>query len=278
MTNPRSLLLVLLALALPAQSTGADERVSLLLATTTSVQDSGLLDELLPIFSRETGIRVKTVAVGTGAALRMGADGNADLLLTHAPEAEQMLLRSGAVARRREIMQNHFVLAGPPDDPATVRNAEDVLAALRGIRAAGARFVSRADDSGTHKREVSLLRRAGLDPDERWPGLTRTGSGMGLSLQIAGQKAAYILSDIGTFLAFRERSGLVALTREEPALRNVYSLLIVSSARFPRVHTAEATELERFMLRAETRSAIARFGVERFGRPLFRPLGAKHEE
>ena len=266
------LLAPVLACAGVARSAEAPERASLLLATTTSVQDSGLLDALLPVFTRESGIRVQAVAVGTGAALRMGAEGNADVLLTHAPEAERALLESGAVERRREIVQNYFVLAGPATDPASVRTARDVLEALRRIRQSGAAFVSRADDSGTHKREVALMRRAGLDPDDRWPGLTRTGSGMGISLQVAGQKAAYILSDIGTFLAFEKRTGLVVLTREEPALRNVYSLLLVSPTRFPRVRASEAAEFESFMLRPDTIERILGFGVERFGRPLFRPL------
>jgi tungstate transport system substrate-binding protein len=202
----------------------------------------------------------------------MGAEGNADVLLTHAPQAEQALIDSGAVDRRIEFMENYFVLAGPKEDPARVAEAPGVLAALKLIRESGASFVSRGDDSGTHKREVALLRAAGLDPSERFPGLTRTGSGMGLSLQVAGQKSAYILSDIGTFLAFREHIGLVALTREEPALKNIYAVLRVSPERFPRVHAKEASRLADFLRGDAARALIRSFGIDRFGRPLFKPL------
>ena len=257
------------ALLLCVPPLAAAEEQTLLLATTTSVQDSGLLDALLPEFTRQTGIEVSAVAVGTGAALRMGSEGNADVLLTHAPSAEEELVASGAIDRRVEIMENHFVLAGPAADPAAVKESASVADALRAIRGAGAPFVSRADDSGTHKREVALFREAGLDPDAEWPGLTRTGSGMGLSLQVAGQKGAYVLSDVGTFLAFRERTGLHALSKAEPALRNVYSILRVSPARFPRVHAAEADAFIAFVTASDTRERIAGFGKKRLGRALF---------
>ena len=266
-------LLAATALALAPTAPRADaEQRSLLLATTTSVQDSGLLDAVLPAFTEATGIRVRAVAVGTGAALRMGSEGNADVLLTHAPAAERKLVESGAVDRRVEIMTNHFVLAGPPADPAGARSAGSILEALRTIRNEQAPFVSRADDSGTHKREVALFRAAGLDPTETWPSLTRTGSGMGLSLQVAGQKGAYILADIGTFLAFEDRTGLATLSGSEPALRNVYSLLRVSPAKFPNVHSAEADAFIAHSRRPETRSQVAEFGKARFDRALFSPI------
>jgi tungstate transport system substrate-binding protein len=268
----RPALLAACLIALLASPAQGEESSSLLLATTTSVRDSGLLDDLLPLFTAETGIEVKAVAVGTGAALRMGAEGNADVLLTHAASAEQKLVDSGAVSERVPFMENHFVLAGPDSDPAGVRGAPDVATAIRKIRESGAPFVSRGDDSGTHKREVAVFREAGLDPDERFPGLVRTGSGMGLSLQVAGQKEAYILSDIGTYLAFRESTGLVVLSQPEASLRNVYALLRVSVSRFPRVHDREARAFQAFLLREDTLARIAKFGQERFGRPLFRPL------
>jgi tungstate transport system substrate-binding protein len=248
---------------------------SVLLATTTSIRDSGLLDVLLPIFSAQTGIRVQAVAVGTGAALRMGAEGNADLLLTHAPEAENALVASQAVSRRVEIMQNYFVIAGPPEDPAGVAASASAVEALARIHARELPFVSRGDDSGTHKREAALFRDAGVDPDARWPGLTRTGSGMGISLQVAGQRKAYILSDIGTFLAFRERAGLVALSHPEPDLLNVYSVLLVNPLRFPRVRAKEAGALAAFFQSEIAREAMREFGSAQFGRPLFRPLAAQ---
>lgn len=268
-------LLTALLLALPSVAPAADR--TLLLATTTSVQDSGLLDALLPVFTEQTGIEVRAVAVGTGAALRMGSEGNADALLTHAPSAEVDLEKSGAIDRRVEVMQNYFVLAGPMDDPAGVREAPSAVAALRAIHDQEAPFVSRADDSGTHKREKALLREADIDPTATWPGLTRTGSGMGLSLQVAGQKGAYILSDIGTYLAFQERTGLASLSGKETPLRNVYSVLRVSPDRFPRVHAAEADAFIAFMSAPDTRKRIAEFGVDRYGRALFEPIAPATE-
>ena len=265
-------LYVVLAYATGALATPGAQAETLLLATTTSVQDSGLLEALLPAFTEKTGIRVQTVAVGTGAALRMGSEGNADALLTHAPQAENTLIASGAADQRVEIMENYFVLASPADDPAQLGELTNVEEMLRQIVTEEAAFVSRADDSGTHKKEVALFEGAGLDPAITWPGLTRTGSGMGLSLQIAGQKQAYILSDLGTFLAFQERTGLVPLSGPEPSLRNVYSVLRVNPERFPRAHAAQATALIEYFQEPATRKKIADFGVNRFGRSLFMPL------
>lgn len=259
-------------LALAPSAARAEEQESLLLATTTSVRDSGLLDALLPAFEARSGIRVRVVAVGTGAALRMGAEGNADLLLTHAAAAEEELVASGAVVSRVPFMENHFVLAGPASDPADVRGAATPEDALRRIAEHPAPYVSRADDSGTHKRELALLRGAGLPEDGGWPGFAKTGTGMGLTLQVAGERGAYVLSDIGTFLAFRERTGLVALSGPADSLRNVYALLRVNPERFPRVHVENARKLEAWFLEPETQTRIGEFGRERFGRALFTPL------
>lgn len=245
----------------------------LLLATTTSVRDSGLFDTLLPVFEQRTGITVRLVAVGTGAALRMGREGNADVLVTHAPAAEQALVASGEALDRRPFMENHFVIAGPAEDPAGVADAPSPEEALRRIRAAGAAYVSRGDDSGTHKREVALLRAAGLPETGGWPGFARTGGGMGLTLMVAGERRAYVLSDIGTFLAFQSRIDLMALSRPADSLRNVYSVLRIDPAKFRRpVRGAEATLFADFLLEPDTQRRIAAFGVERFGRALFRPL------
>jgi len=246
---------------------------SLLLATTTSVRDSGLLDALLPGFEAQTGIRVRVVAVGTGAALRMGREGNADVLLTHAPAAEQALLEAGVLRRRTPFMQNDFVIAGPPEDPAGVAAADSPEEAVQRIARQPAPWVSRSDESGTHRREVELFEAAGLKPDASWPGLVRTGSGMGASLQVAGERRAYILSDLGTFLAFRDRVGLVAHSRPAEALRNVYSILQIEGARFSHpLAQEEAEALERHLLEPAVQATIADFGQARFGRPLFTPI------
>ncbi len=269
--------LLSLALCLAAPLAGAEPPRALVLATTTSVQDSGLFDVLLPEFRRQSGREVQLVAVGSGAALRMGVDGNADLLVTHAPEAEEKLVASGELAKRTPFMQNHFAIAGPPQDPAGVRGAPSGAEAMRRIAAARAPYLSRGDESGTHQRERALLAAAGLDPATSWPGLQRTGSGMGLTLQVAGEKRGYTLTDIGTFLAYAKRIELEALTGEAPDLRNVYSVLRVSPGRHPKLDDAGAAALESFLLARETQERIASFGVEKFGQPLFQrldPIGA----
>ena len=262
-----ALLITISALG-PVRAEASDQ--SLILATTTSVRDSGLLDVLLSDFTKQSGIEVRVIAVGTGAALRMGREGNADLLLTHAPAAENELIDDGIVTRRTPIMQNFFVIAGPPEDPADVAGADSPVDAIRRIHETQSAWVSRADDSGTHKREKSLFEAAGIDPDAEWSGLDRTGSGMGLSLQVAGEHRAYILSDIGTFLAFQKRIDLVVLSKADDTLRNVYSVLQLDSSKFKRpLASVEADALERFLTEPRTQAVIARFGQARFGRPLF---------
>jgi tungstate transport system substrate-binding protein len=206
----------------------------------------------------------------------MGREGNADLLLTHAPAAEQVLVDEGIVRRRTPFMENFFVIAGPADDAAGVAKAATPEQAIQAIVREGACWVSRADDSGTHKREKALFQAAGLDPEAGRPGVVRTGSGMGLSLQVAGERRCYILSDIGTFLAFRKRVDLVELSKPSPSLRNIYALLQLDSARFERpLRAAEAEALERYLLDPKTQARIGEFGRERFGRALFTPTAAK---
>ena len=245
----------------------------ILLTTTTSVRDSGLLDTLLPVFLERTGIHVRTIVVGSGAALRMGADGNADVLLTHAPEGEEALVASGAALARRPFMENHFVIAGPSEDPADVRGAASAADAYRRIAASGAAYVSRGDDSGTHRREQALLREAGLGTEGGWPGFASSGSGMGGTLQVAGERRAYVLSDLGTFLAFAQRIDLEALSEPTPDLRNVYSMLRMDPERFAgRINAEGAQRFEAFLLDPDTQRRIGAFGRERHGRSLFRPL------
>jgi tungstate transport system substrate-binding protein len=264
--------LTLVAPLMPGPA-AADSRRTALLATTTSVRDSGLLDALLPDFTAQTQIKVQVIAVGTGAALRMGREGNADLLLTHAPSAEQALVDDGIARRRKTFMENHFVIAGPADDPAGVANTVTPDAALQAIAAAKAGWVSRDDDSGTHKREVALWKAAGLSSDAEWSGFVRTGSGMGLSLQVAGEKRAYILSDIGTYLAFAKRIDLKVLSKPSDSLRNVYSLIQLDSSNFEyALKTEEAEALEDYLLSAATLERIGQFGRDRYGRALFVPI------
>jgi tungstate transport system substrate-binding protein len=260
------------AFALATACQAEESPGSILLATTTSIRDSGLLDTLVPRFQARSGIHVRVVAVGTGAALRMGREGNADVLVTHAKTGEEELVAAGAALSRVPFMENHFVIVGPAEDPAGIAQATSPDDAMRAIAGLPAAWVSRGDDSGTHRREQSLLREAGL-AEAGWEGFARTGSGMGLTLQVAGERRAYTLSDIGTFLAYADRTQLVALSKPAPSLRNVYAVLRISPERFPgRVHAEGAARFVEFLLAPETRELIAIFGVERYGRPLFVPL------
>jgi tungstate transport system substrate-binding protein len=272
-------ILALLALvsAAPPPSVAAGPAGEVVLATTTSVRDSGLLDVLLPPFRESTGIDVKVIAVGSGAALRMARDGNADLVLAHAPEAEESLVKDGFALDRRALAENFFVIAGPAADPAQVREAKSAADAIARIFAAGAPFASRGDDSGTHQRERALLVSAGLPAEATGPGVLRTGSGMGPTLQVAGEKQAYVVTDEGTFRALRARIGLVALTGRDPALRNVYSVLRVAPAKFEpgRIRAENATRLADHLLSPASREEIARFGATPDEGPLFVPLAGE---
>jgi len=252
---------------------------TLILATTTSVRDSGLLEALLPTFEEQSGIEVRVIAVGTGAALRMGREGDVDVLLTHAPSAEAKLVDEGIVIRRTPFMKNYFVIAGPSDDPAGISKADSPISAIRLIAENESRWVSRDDDSGTHKREKSLFATAGVDGHPQWQGFERTGSGMGLSLQVAGELRAYILSDIGTFLAFHERIDLKALSHPAESLKNIYSILQLDPTRFARpIASSAADELEGYLLEPSTQKRIGQFGQQRFGRPLFTRLHSKKRD
>jgi tungstate transport system substrate-binding protein len=269
-----ALLLVAALLCGSSAPSAAEPENEVVLATTTSVRDAGLLDVLLPPFRERTGIEVKVIAVGSGAALQMARGGNADLVLAHAPEAEEKLLAEGFVLDRRPLAENFFLIAGPAEDPARVREAASAAEAMGRIAAAKAPFASRGDDSGTHQRERALFAQAGLDPAVTWPGLLRTGAGMGPTLQVAGEKRAYVLSDGASFRAFRERTGLVALTDRDPALRNVYSVLRVDPAKFApgQIRAGAAAKLAEHLLSAETRARIAGFGADGGEGPLFAPL------
>lgn len=250
--------------AIDAQSTR-----SLILATTTSTQDSGLLDVLIPRFEKERGIEVKVIAVGTGAALRMAARGDADAILVHAPAAERPYVESGDLVDGRGVMHNDFVIVGPAEDPAGVRGLTIINDVMRAIAARG-RFVSRGDDSGTHTEEMALWAAAGIDPRslER---REETGQGMGATLNVADQKGTYTLSDRGTYLSLRKRLGLVILFQGDARLRNVYHVYAVNPAKHPRARRAEANALIDFLVSAPSQRAIAAFKRDEYGEPLFFP-------
>lgn len=270
----RLLLVGLLAL-FPAGAAGAGASV-VILSTTTSTQDSGLLDVLLPVFERQTGYTVKPIAVGTGQALALAARGEADVTLAHAPSLEQQYVAEGKMRRRRLVMFNDFVIVGPPADPAGIVGGGGAVAAVRRIADAGARFVSRGDKSGTHRRELSLWAAAGGRPAGPW--YIESGQGMGATLGIADDRNAYALTDRATFLAFARRLRLTVLVEGDRQLRNVYSVMEVNPANGPRVNAAGGTAFADFMVSPDAQRLIGTFGVERYGRPLFVPIAGKTDD
>ncbi|WP_207061396.1 substrate-binding domain-containing protein [Motiliproteus sp. SC1-56] len=257
----RSILLMLL-LALTAQAQAQPLR----LATTTSTYNSGLLEAILPDFTRRTGIETQIIAVGTGAALRMGRSGDADVLLVHAPEAEKAFMAEGHGAHRTGVMYNDFVLVGPASDPAGTRGLSDAVQALRQIAEASAMFISRGDDSGTHKKERALWQSLGGTPTE---GYREAGQGMGKVLQIADQLGAYTLTDRGTWLAFADKLDLQVLVEGDPLLFNPYSVITINPKRFPDLNHEGAKQLQQWLTTPHTQQLIADFRIN--GQPLFVP-------
>lgn len=260
--------IVALGLSAP-RAIDAQSKRSLILATTTSTQDSGLLDVLLPRFEKERGIEVKVIAVGTGAALRMAGRGDADAVLVHAPAAEQPYVKAGDLVDGRGVMHNDFVIVGPAEDPAGVRSLKSISDVMRAMAARG-RFVSRGDDSGTHTQEMALWAAAGIDPRslER---REETGQGMGATLNVADQKRAYTLTDRGTYLSLKKRLGLLILFQGDARLRNVYHAYAVNPSKHPRAKRAEARALIDFLVSAQVQRAIAAFKRDVYGESLFFP-------
>ena len=263
---------LLLALLLAGPASAQERQPSLILATTTSTHDTGLLDSLLPRFQRAAGVEVKPIAVGTGAALEMARRGDADVVLVHAPEAERPYVDAGDLVEGRLIMHNDFMILGPPDDPAGAREAADLRGTMAAIGAGGA-FVSRGDGSGTEVKEMALWRLAGVNP-ARMQGREETGQGMGATLLIAEQRQSYTLADRGTYLAFRARLTLVPLRERDPELRNIYHAYLVNPQRHPRVRATEAVRFLDFLTAPETQAWIGRFGAAQYGEPLFVPAAA----
>ena len=237
---------------------------TLILGTTTSTQDSGLLDTLVPAYESGSRCRVKTVAVGSGEALAMGAKGDADVLLVHSPAAEEAYMAQGHGLSRAAVMHNDFVLLGPENDPAHAEGMSAV-AAFRAIAAAHAPFASRADASGTNAKELSLWDRAGVRPSGGW--YVRTGQGMGETLTIASQKQAYTLSDRGTYLATKHLD-LRMISQGGAELVNAYHVIVV---RHPGTNVGCAREFAGWVTSATTQREIGRFGVAQYGQPLFLP-------
>ena len=271
----RALLVTLLAASSPIPSALAQSKV-VILSTTTSTQDSGLLDVLVPMFERQTGYTVKTVSVGTGQALALAARGEADVVLVHAPELERKYAVDGRLLNRRLVMYNDFVVIGPEADPARIKGEKSAAAALKRIAETGSRFVSRGDKSGTHILETNLWKQAGITPAAPW--YIESGQGMGATLGVADDRRAYTISDRATLLAFSKRVALKIMVEGDRPLLNLYSVMEVNPANGPKVNAAGGKAFADFMVAPETQQTIAKFGVDKYGRALFAPVAGKTDD
>ena len=239
----------------------------MVLATTTSLYDTGLLDSIVPMFDHQTGYDVRVVAVGSGEALAMGRRGDADVVFVHSPAAESAFMAAGYGVRRRVVASNYFTIVGPASDPARVRDAPSAAAALRRIEEADARFVSRGDSSGTNARELALWRKAGVRP--RWPGYIETGQGMGATLLVANQREAYTL---------KPHLDLVSLRGRDPDLINIYHVIELNPAGHPRMNVAGGHAFAEFVVSRRIQEYLAHFGLARFGEPLFVPAWGREPD
>jgi tungstate transport system substrate-binding protein len=249
---------------------------NVILSTTTSTQDSGLLDVLVPLFEKRSVYSVKTISVGTGQSLALAAKGDADVALVHAPSLEKNYVGEGKLRNRRLVMYNDFIVIGPKDDPAKIAKLKSAGAALRAVEQAKAPFVSRGDNSGTHNLEKSLWKAAGIQPSGSW--YIESGQGMGATLGIAQERNAYTVTDRGTYLALQRRITLPILIEGDRVLLNIYSVIEVNPANSPRVNAAGGKAFADFMVSPEAQNLIKSFGVEKFGQPLFMPVAGKREE
>ncbi len=273
----RHLCLGLAVAALLLAGAACGDSNELILATTTSTQDSGLLDVLVPAFEDQSEYEVKVIAVGTGQALEMGSRGDADVLLVHAPSSEEQFVADGNGVNRQLVMHNDFIIVGPEDDPAGIADATDALDALQAIADSESPFISRGDDSGTHKLELSLWEDLGVDPaGESW--YEQSGQGMGATLQIAGQKDGYTISDRATYLAQQDTLELGLLFEGDAKLLNIYHVMQVNPDRFDGLNAGGAEAFVEFMVSDEAQQIIGEFGVEEFGQQLFVPDAGKSED
>lgn len=253
------------------------ENPELILATTTSTVDTGLLDVLVPMFEEKTGYVVKTVSVGTGQALKLGENGEADVLLVHAPESEKPLEEAGVVINRQLVMHNDFIIIGPPEDPAGVKGTTKAAEALKKIADAGSLFISRGDESGTHKKELALWNEAGIDPrGNAW--YQETGQGMGATINVANEKLGYTLTDRGTYLAQKKNIELEIVLEGDSPLLNIYHVMQVNPEKWPLVNAEGAKAFVEFMVDPEVQEIIRTYGVDKYGEPLFFPDAGKSVE
>jgi len=266
-----SILFCTLSLFCPGQSSakGLKSR-TVILATTTSTQDSGLLDLLVPLFEKGSGYILKTIAVGSGQAMKMGEKGEADVLLVHSPTAEKKFITDGFGSSRRLVMHNDFIIVGPATDPAQLKAATGSVDAMKRIAASGTVFISRGDNSGTHAKESGLWKAADINPETgKW--YQQTGLGMGQTLNVAAEKRCYTLTDRATYLAMKKHLGLEILFSGDPSLLNIYHVIEINSLKWPKVNSAGGKAFADFMISLKAQEIISSFGVDKFGAPLFFP-------
>ena len=251
---------------LPANASPAPAK-ALTLATTTSTQDTGLLDVLIPPFDKANGVKVKVLAVGTGQALELARRGDADVVLVHAPELEEKFVKQGHGIERRPIMYNDFVLVGPAADPAGVRGEQSIVAAFQAVSRRESAFVSRGDGSGTHVKEKAIWKAAQVEPKGDW--YLEGGSGMAATLRLADERSAYTLTDRSTYLVWKGKLALQILAEGDPLLRNIYSVIVVDPAKHPGVNSALAERFADYLFSRQAAKIIGEFGKDRFGQALF---------
>ncbi len=259
----------------PAGGQPAQGNRDVIVAMTTSTVDTGLMDVLVPIFEKQSGYRVKLISAGTGQTLTMGARGDADVVLGHAPELERKYVAEGAFVNPRLVMVNDFVIVGPPADPLKIKGMRRLADVFRLIAETKTTFVSRADRSGTHIRELALWKRAGVEPSGSW--YIQTGQGQGATLSIASERQAYALTDRGTYLALQKRLSLAVVFEKGKPLLNVYHVLEINPVRHPKVNHAGGKAFADFLVSPAAQKVIETFGVEKFGQPLFVPVAGRSE-
>ena len=273
MISRLTLFIAIIALLYHAIPSAAASR-TVILATTTSTQDSGLLDLLVPLFEKESGFQVKTISVGSGQALKMGEKGEADVLLVHSPEAEKKFMAEGFGSSRRLVMHNDFIIVGHPTDSARIKSAS-VTEALKRIAQTGASFISRGDNSGTHAKEKELWKSAAINSEgQRW--YQQTGLGMGHTLNVAAEKRSYAITDRATYLSLKKNLGLEIYVEGDSKLLNIYHVIELNTARWPKVNTQGGKAFAEFMLTKKTQELIGKFGIDKFGAPLFFPDAGKN--
>jgi len=251
---------------------------TVILATTTSTQDSGLLDVLLPIFEKQSGYFVKTIAVGSGQAMAMGQKGEADVLLVHSPAAEEKFIADSFGINRKLVMHNDYIIVGPADDPAKIKGMKSTPESFKKIASAAGLFLSRGDNSGTNAKEKEVWKAAGINPEgQKW--YQQTGLGMGQTLNVANEKDGYTLADRGTYLSLKKNLKLDILMEGDAILLNIYHVIEVNPTKWPKVNVAGAKAFSDFMVAKATQDVIKTYGVEKFGAALFFPdAGKKVEE